>query len=565
MSLDTLVGQFQQSLVDCRSLYARGAAICGQQHPQAASGSSANGGAGKDFAAVMEDLHRGLLIKTYVTVAQVNPSWSSSERRLAETLLAHLWGVYLSGDKLDAAARQICQQSRELYWDTLIRPFQQLAPLREFAGELETIVMRIANLVAKIDGGVCPQEADVLLSIQHELDSRLKRGENRDSRAAGQPAAHGAQAFDRYRGDAKEVREHYKITPPTPPPVVGSGSAATADKSPEELLQEALAELDDLIGLDAIKTEIRTLTNFLRIEQERKKHDLPATSVTLHQVYRGNPGTGKTTVARIVGRIYSALGVLKKGHLVETDRAGLVAEYAGQTAPKTHKTIDAALDGVLFIDEAYSLVDESNDDPYGREAMQTLLKRMEDDRSRLVVILAGYPEPIDRLVETNPGIASRFPHSLTFPDYTAVELAKIFERLSRQSRYTLPSLTRARLLVGFQWLYENRDERFGNGRTARNTFERAIRRLANRVAKISPLTKEHLTVLDPQDVLIDSAPASLFAGLGENEKNGVKSKLRFRARCINCHQESRIAPELLGRDVKCVKCETTFAVDWAEP
>ena len=174
-------------------------------------------------------------------------------------------------------------------------------------------------------------------------------------------------------------------------------------KSAEERLAEALAELNELIGMDNVKHEITTLTNYLKHQEQRRQAKLPTASLSLHMVFTGNPGTGKTSVARIVGRIFGAMGILNKGHLVETDRSGLVAEYAGQTGPKTNKRIDEALDGVLFIDEAYSLVAESNEDAYGREAVQTLLKRMEDDRQRLVVILAGYPEPMEALLAEQSG------------------------------------------------------------------------------------------------------------------------------------------------------------------
>src|SRR5438128_1209346 len=164
-------------------------------------------------------------------------------------------------------------------------------------------------------------------------------------------------------------------------------------------------------------------------------------------VFTGNPGTGKTSVARIIGRIFGAMGILAKGHLIETDRSGLVASYAGQTGPKTNKKIDEALDGVLFIDEAYSLVADSSEDAYGREAVQALLKRMEDDRQRLVIILAGYPEPMDALLRSNPGLSSRFSTNLAFDDYRPSELGRIFQSLCDKNRYQVPGATQAKLLV----------------------------------------------------------------------------------------------------------------------
>src|SRR5204863_1738957 len=173
-------------------------------------------------------------------------------------------------------------------------------------------------------------------------------------------------------------------------------------------LQAVLAELDELIGLAAIKQEVRTLANYLKLERRRGEAGLADTAMSLHMVFTGNPGTGKTTVSRIIGKIFAAMGVLKKGHLVETDRSGLVAGYAGQTGPKANAKIDEALDGVLFIDEAYSLVAQDGQDSFGNEAMQALLKRSEDDRNRLVVILAGYPEEMKSLLDSNPGLSSRF-------------------------------------------------------------------------------------------------------------------------------------------------------------
>ncbi len=256
------------------------------------------------------------------------------------------------------------------------------------------------------------------------------------------------------------------------------------DRTPEQRLAEARAKLDRLVGLDAIKDQIQTLTNFLKMERQREAAGLPTTKPSLHMAFVGNPGTGKTTVARIVANIYGALGVLEKGHLVETDRSGLVAEYAGQTGPKTNAKIDEALDGVLFIDEAYTLIDESGQDQYGREAVQTLLKRMEDQRDRLVVILAGYPNEMHKMIRSNPGLSSRVGTTMHFDDYPPEALCRIFELIAKKAKYTLPTESRRRLLRGFTYLYIGRDRHFGNGRCSRNSFERSVRRLANRLSQL---------------------------------------------------------------------------------
>lgn len=259
------------------------------------------------------------------------------------------------------------------------------------------------------------------------------------------------------------------------------------------------SELDSLIGLASVKKEVQTLTNFIKIQQKREEQGLKSSSLSYHCVFTGNPGTGKTTVARIVAGIYKELGVLKKGHLVETDRAGLVAEYVGQTAVKTNKIIDSALDGVLFIDEAYSLVDGGQND-FGKEAIATLLKRMEDDRDRLVVILAGYTADMKRFINSNPGLQSRFNRYIEFPDYTAEELLQIFEVNMRKYDYHFGEGANEVLQQYLENAVANKDANFGNGRFVRNVFEKALEHQANRLASESNLTTERLSAIEKEDL-----------------------------------------------------------------
>ena len=329
------------------------------------------------------------------------------------------------------------------------------------------------------------------------------------------------------------------------------------EKSPEERLAEAHAELERLIGLSAIKERVRSLTNFLKLQRQREEAGLPTMPISLHMAFVGNPGTGKTTVARIVGQILGAMGILKSGHLVETDRSGLVAEYAGQTTSKTNQLIDSALDGVLFIDEAYSLVSQQGDDQYGREAIQVLLKRMEDHRDRLVVIVAGYPDEMDDMIRSNPGLSSRINTRLEFEDYRPADLGRIFELLCQLNQFRLPPHSRHKLLVGLDELHRERDRHFGNGRLARNAFEECVRRLADRVADVAPLTPDLLSTLEPDDIAIPGMAQSLLDDLLENPHV-------LRVSCTHCKKRLRMEGRMLGGRLRCPSCQTEFHSGWAD-
>ena len=339
-------------------------------------------------------------------------------------------------------------------------PFILEECLREYEQQAHdkyvVLLYRYASLVAKADNKVVEEEAEWLRKVMQLIIAKRSVKKDKPTVVVTKPRAH-------------------------------------------KVHSDASRKLDELVGLTSVKEQINSLANFIKVQQMRKEKGLRVTPVSYHCVFTGNPGTGKTTVARIVSQIYRELGILEKGHLVETDRSGLVAEYVGQTAVKTNKIIDSALDGVLFIDEAYSLVDGGSSD-YGKEAISILLKRMEDDRNRLVVILAGYTEDMKRFIDSNPGLQSRFNRYIEFPDYTDEELYQIFSSMAEKNDYNLTEGAKALVKSYFQKVLEKRDKNYGNGRFVRNFFEKVLENQANRLSMQPRVTDVMLTTLESEDI-----------------------------------------------------------------
>ena len=325
----------------------------------------------------------------------------------------------------------------------------------EIGKQYHLLLYRYASIIAKANGTITTKEADFLKSIMSPWNNEISKSEL-------------------------------------------ESNTATYVSTPEK--QGGMEQLTQLTGLELVKNDVATLVNFIKIQKVRASKGMKAPSLSYHCVFIGNPGTGKTTVARILACIYKELGILEKGHLVETDRSGLVAEYVGQTAVKTNKIIDSAIGGVLFIDEAYSLVTNSSND-YGKEAIATLLKRMEDDRERLVVILAGYTQEMKEFIDSNPGLQSRFNRYIEFKDYSEEELLQIYLGNLKKYEYVITDGAIEKMKRVINKAIINKDHNFGNARWVRNIFEKTLEIQANRLATDGNISNESLTTITEDDII----------------------------------------------------------------
>ena len=389
-----------------------------------------------------------------------------------------------------------------LYWEVatgvadydLFQPPAFFAALRDYDRRKRTTLARrftdqltlLLLLFAAVDGVVSEAEAGFVNACSDTLMALCER----DGLSGDRPAL-----------KADEFVTHVPAPAQPPTEVV---PAAEQEETPlpesEPTLEELLAELDGLCSLEQVKQDVKSLINLVKVRRLREEAGLPVPPMSLHLVFLGNPGTGKTTVARLLARLYHAIGVLPKGQLVEVDRSGLVAGFVGQTALKTQEVIQKAIGGVLFIDEAYALVNQDNGNDFGREVIEVLLKNMEDHRKDLVVIVAGYSQLMEKFIHSNPGLESRFNKYFYFEDYDGAQLFTILQSMCVKNGYVLTpegeALARRELMA----LYEDRDENFGNARDVRNLFEQAVARQSDRVARLEAPTREQLMALRPEDL-----------------------------------------------------------------
>lgn len=300
----------------------------------------------------------------------------------------------------------------------------------------------------------------------------------------------------RLREHAITLEQKYP-SPCTQAEIVTPVRAATEAESGS--LEETLSELHRLTGLTSVKQEVETLANLAKVFQLRKERGLAVPPMSHHLAFLGNPGSGKTSVARIIAKLYGQLGLLEHGHLIEVDRSGLVASYVGQTAAKVQEVVTKALGGVLFIDEAYSLAGKGEND-FGQEAIETLLKLMEDHRDRLIVIVAGYSEEMQEFLKSNPGLRSRFAKDLSFPDYSADEMSDIFFGMAAAAQYRLDDEAKATVRTRMNELWGRRTDSFANARDVRNLFERSIAAQANRISRTGDMSDAALSAMTSEDL-----------------------------------------------------------------
>ena len=387
--------------------------------------------------------------------------------RLHDTQLLMATPADLRGSSLVVDRRRWLDEDSELFGLLLDADTHRGT---RFADRYYERSLEIAHVVASLD--VMP--ADSELAAISALRTRLLAGLRRRGIAAGAPVPGG------------------------PPEAIGGAAASpAAEDPPERPLEELLAELDDLIGLDEVKARVHLVADMLEVQRLRAERGLPTIETSNHLVFTGNPGTGKTTVARLLAQIYRTLGVVDRGHLVETDRSGLVAGFVGQTAPLVTKVFDEADEGMLFIDEAYTL-SRGNEADFGREAIDQIVKLMEDRRDRVVLVVAGYPEEMEEFLSTNPGLRSRFPTVIDFPDYSTDQIVQIVDSIGAKQRYLLDDDARTKLRAVLD--AAPRTKGFGNARVGRNLYEAAISRHASRVMRLTERSDSVLTTLTAADV-----------------------------------------------------------------
>ena len=474
----------------------------------------------------LENLHGFYLVRTNAIYRKIgDANFAPQVDKLCQDLCLGLWQGQALTEAHRTAYNALYSKGRPepstLYWELVSESakfpgftvpdfFRALVVTRKDAAEqllgfLRELMRRLSdpNLAIPAETAFYSEASQLLESVlksDHPMAFSAGRTEKPADSASAKP-----RLYDPTADLSRLMDEVNNLMGPKSPvqtaaPQTPAPEEAPAEEPPENL-DDLLAELDSLVGLGQIKKDVRSLINLIKVRKLRESQGLAVAEMSLHMVFTGNPGTGKTTVARLLARLYRSIGVLEKGTLLEVDRSGLVAGYVGQTALKTMEAVKKAQGGILFVDEAYSLVPDGSGNDFGQEAISTILKAMEDMREDLVVIVAGYPEPMERFISSNPGLESRFGKYFQFEDYDGDELMDIFRMQCKKNQYTPDEETEQFCIQMFKDLYDQRDENFGNARDVRNIFERAIANQANRLAGMENPTKDDLMRLTKADIV----------------------------------------------------------------
>lgn len=529
MALDAILEELGQALPQCRQLY------LATVPPSEGFLKTAS----RPFAQHQDQLHRGLLAKIYATIATADGRWTYEEQRCAAVLLQHL-GLTCAPADLERTARQLARQAGPLDWQRLLQPFQAIPELRDRLAELQTLVTRVANLIAKADGYVTPREAAALHAIQEEFhtDRRGAAGEGSPPLAAEPAGAPGAV--------------------PAPWDAAGKQHRPRRTKlDPAQLREERLQQLETLVGLRPIKQELAALADWVLFQHQRRQAELPDEVPDLQFIFLGPTGTGKTVVARLLSELLFASGGLKHGQLIEASGFDLIAGDARQAANTMKAVVAQAVGGTLLIKDAGALL--VTGEASATNARNILRKNLAAHAGRLAVVLAAdHADRLLPLLDQQPDLARLFRRRWQFTDYSTSELGQIFQARCDRSRYQVTRLAQIKLLLGFHWCVRQDRERFGNGRGVQRVFERAVHHLARRIAGLSPLTPELLTTFQDSDITIEGVPAPALDNLPDPQR-------RFSITCPGCANVYRVGKDLLGAYVECRSCHHRFVSAWGEP
>jgi tellurite resistance protein len=523
LALEAILAELAAAMQECRELYL------------SCVTAGARSATARQLASRQDRLHRGLLAKIYSTIAEADGRWTYEEQRCVATLLEHV-GVARPAEELEQTARRVAQQAARLDWSRLLRPFQEIPLLCRRAADLETLVLRIANLIAKADGVVAPAETAALHAMQAEL-----RWPQRSSGDCGATPAAADVA------DEEDLPWVGQIAPRrTRSTRAGAGKRRT----------ECLQQLDALVGLGDVKREIRQLADWANLQDQRRRAGLSCEPTDLRFIFLGCPGSGKSLTAWRMSELLAVSGGLRFGQLVEVDGFDLVSRPPNAAAAMVRERFREALGGTLLVDHAAALL--SADEAAAGGVLRILEQNLVAHADRLAVVLADPSERLLTLLDRRAAWQPLFRRHWHFGDYRAGELGRIFQFHCDRSHYQVTRAAQIKLLLGFDWQLRHNAEPFGAGHGVLRVFERAVQQLASRIAGITPLTKEVLTTFHDADITFGGVPQQVFGSLADPRR-------LFTIHCPGCDSRNVVGPEWLGIRVECNRCRQRFVCAWGDP